>query len=120
MLKANLQALYSSAGGERCGIVLNCETIMELENIHPDPTENFAFETSYLDLPGVTGTWHTHPNTGPNLTLADRKAFLAFPKLNHYIISASEVWQFRVQNGILCNYENSPPRLFKGAALSSD
>lgn len=100
---------------ERCGIVLDSGEVIELHNAHPDPENFFMILEENLVSDSVVGTFHTHPKTGPNLSIEDYFAFKAFPKLLHYIVAKDEIWCFHSINGILCRYENIEiPRLLRG------
>lgn len=97
---------------ERCGIILATGEIIETLNTHPDPYNNFIILEENLLIPGVVATFHTHPRTGPNLSVNDYFAFMAFPKLQHFVIAKDDIWCFHTINGILCRYENVEiPRL---------
>lgn len=91
---------------ERCGVVMESGEVIELENTHPDPQKHFIIMEEDLLKPGVIGTFHTHPTTSANLSVADYYSFLAYPQLVHYILSSTEIWCFHTINGILCRYEN--------------
>lgn len=114
MLKEKLLHFHDPAGPERCGLVLSNMEIVELPNLHLDPMDGFAIEDELIHQPGVVGTWHTHPRTGPNLSVADYRAFLAYPKHCHYVVAATDVWCFSVRNGILLLNENLSPWLSSG------
>jgi len=53
-------------------------------------------------------TWHTHPDSGSNLSPEDYTAFLGWPQLRHYIISEQDVWCFFIRNNlvVLCDEED--------------
>lgn len=106
MLRDELQAKHSSDGPERCGVILSSGEVVEIKNIHYDPMNSFAMPESELLKPEVVATWHTHPITGPNLSVADYKAFLFWPKLKHYIVAASGIWCYEMHDDILVSYEN--------------
>jgi proteasome lid subunit RPN8/RPN11 len=97
----NLKEFHDPNGPERCGIVMSDGRVIELRNLHPDPMDNFAIQNELLFNLDVVATWHTHPRTGPNLTVADYKAFMAHPRLRHYVVSASEIWCFEMSGDIL-------------------
>ena len=100
---------------ERCGIILDSGEAVEVKNIHPDPENCFQIAVEELDRNDVVGTFHTHPSTGPNLSVADYWAFRSYPDLRHYIVSKSGLWCFKVSDGTLCRYENPTlPRFPQG------
>lgn len=86
---------------ERCGLILESGELIEIENIHPDPTKYLAMPSSVMDRDGIIGTWHTHPNTSPNLSVEDYHWFTSYPELNHYIVGNFETWRYYVENGAL-------------------
>lgn len=102
---SKLQALWKYAP-EKVGLILLDHSIVELENIHPDPWHNFqlepsGFEKTYLHYPcKVKATWHTHPLTSANLSVEDYLLFLHLPeRWFHYIISKDEVRCYYTQAG---------------------
>lgn len=98
--------LHDPNGPELCGVILADGTVKSLPNIHPDPRDNFSMDASDFDDPNIVATWHTHPRTGPNLTVEDYRAFVQFPRLRHYIISATEIWCYRMDGAILVRDDN--------------
>lgn len=86
---------------ERCGLILEGEVFIEIENIHPEPARFLMFEEQEMRRDGIIGTWHTHPNTSPNLSVEDYRWFTSYPELNHFIISTFETWRYYVENGAL-------------------
>ncbi len=107
MSAEKLSKFHSPDGPERCGVILSTGDVLELENVHPEPQDSFAILESELLREGVVGTWHTHPRTGPNLTVEDYKAFSEWPQLKHYVVAAQEIWCFQVENGILLKCEST-------------
>lgn len=101
-----LFALHNPNGPERCGVILTDGSILELDNIHPDPNNGFAMDPTLLDTTGVVASWHTHPTTGPNLSIADFKAFKSYPHLLHYVVAETEIWCFGISGDILLAYDN--------------
>lgn len=106
MLEQALRQQYNAPGPEACGVILKGGEVVLCENLHPDPENFFALEISKITQPDVVATWHTHPKSGPNLSIADYRAFSAFPRLRHFIVSYKETWCFYVKNGILIRDEN--------------
>lgn len=92
---------------ERCGIIYSDGTVKELENLHANPETHFAMLEEEVLAPEVIGTFHTHLHPSANLSVEDYRAFSAYPELQHYIISTTEIWCFHSLNGILCRYENT-------------
>lgn len=90
---------------ERCGIILKGFQFIEVPNIAPDPYNFCAWETHHLSATDIIGTWHTHPNTTPNLSCEDYRLFSRYPYLKHYIIAEKETWSFFMEDGVLlCNH----------------
>jgi len=88
---------------ERCGFVLTTGEILEAENIHNNPAEEFEicpseFE-SYTDR--VAAVWHSHPITNANLSLADYDTFDNFRNLTHIIVGQHEVISYKFKNSVL-------------------
>ena len=99
---------YWSPVIERCGFVLPSGTIIEVPNTHPNPTTNFAFAESYFKkFDNAIATWHTHPSTGPNLSVEDYRSFLSHPEVFHYIVGDGKVWGFYVKDNRVLRYEDS-------------
>lgn len=97
---------------ERCGFILNNGEIIEVENIHPQP--HLAFEINadvvikYRD--SACASWHTHPSTGPNLSVEDYLLFCQWPQWFHYIVSENDVWCYYIKdNRVILHDENDPP-----------
>ena len=86
---------------ERCGLILEGNTFVEIENIHPDPDNFLMFAEEEMHRGGIIGTWHTHPNSTPNLSVEDFHWFTKYPELDHYIIGNFETWKYYVENGAL-------------------
>lgn len=120
MLRDKFSAVFDAKGPERCGVILASGQIAEMPNIHPDPMNAFAFDASVLNSPDVVATWHTHPTTGPNLSVEDYRMFQQHPRLGHLIISASDVWLFIVNDDILVRYGNPTSWLSERAAFRPD
>lgn len=97
----NLEQFLTTDGPERCGVILDTGEVLEIPNVHPDPSDAFAMPVEVLTASNVVATWHTHPRSGPNLSVADYFAFTSQPRLRHYIVSASGTWSFGMVSGIL-------------------
>lgn len=94
---------------ERCGLLLRDGTIVDIENIAEDPTIGFKMHpaqlVAFIDTGEVVATWHTHPDTDPNLSGEDYAAFHAWPDLCHKIVGRRDgkviVTTFKVENGLV-------------------
>lgn len=93
--------LHNPDGPERCGVILDDRTILEIPNIHPDPTKAFSMPSEALEAANVIASWHTHPTTTANLSVADYKAFHRWPRLRHYVVAATEIWCYGMSGDIL-------------------
>jgi len=75
---------------ERCGLLLSGGEVVELPNIAEDPKTSFELDPEavleHLMTGNVRGTWHTHPDTDPNLSGEDYLCFLGWPDLEHVVI----------------------------------
>ena len=58
---------------ERCGLILNSGKAVEITNIAPEPEQSYEMDPKEV-LPYLTGddkvvgTWHTHPQSSPQLS----------------------------------------------------
>lgn len=102
-----LFALHQPNGPERCGVILDDGSILELENVHPDPVNYFAMDKAAVDASNVVATWHTHPRTGPCLSVGDFRSFVSMPRLLHYIVAATEIWCYGMSGDILLSHDNN-------------
>lgn len=106
MLKDNLRK-YHNTSCERCGVITEEGTIVELDNLHPDPINFFRMDIT--NHSGVVATWHTHTGSNFNLSIEDYRTFMAHPDLCHYIVSAFEVQCYRTVNGTLVSDNDYNP-----------
>jgi len=90
---------------ERCGLILKDGTVVEITNIAEDTRIGYRMDPSEV-LPYVeelAGTWHTHPDTDPNLSGEDYSGFLMWPDLMHSIVGFRNgkvvVTRYRVEDG---------------------
>ena len=88
---------------ERCGLVLKNGRLIETENTHEDPIKGFRIDARELlkHEDNLAGTWHTHPGMSANLSNEDRKGFLQWPHLTHYIIGTDGVRSYVVEDGMV-------------------
>lgn len=108
----DLLNLIDKDGDEVCGVILKDGTVQVRKNLHPEPRDNFAMECEDFDDPNITATFHTHPRGTPNLTMADYRSFVQFPRLKHFIIGKAEIWCYRMDGDILVLDDNYySPRL---------
>ncbi len=108
-MRDTLIDLYlEGAAEERCGFVLEDGTLVEISNVHSEPTKGFRMDPfellQHLDDP-LVGTWHTHPDGDPNLSQEDYAGFLNWPHLKHYIVGTLDgeptVEAFEVVDGLV-------------------
>lgn len=92
---------------ERCGLILKDGSIAEIENIAEDRTLGYRMNPAAVIalLDHTVGTWHTHPDTDPNLSGADYSSFLDWPDLEHSIIGWRNgkvaITKYRVERGLV-------------------
>ena len=94
---------------ERCGLILKNGEIVELNNLADTPNLSFEMDLEaalpYLDDDSVAATWHTHPDSDPNLSGEDYSCFLSWPDLEHVIIGPRDgvvtVLRYRVDTGLV-------------------
>lgn len=94
---------------ERCGLVFEDGSTVEIKNIANNPVTSYEMDPQealpHLTEGKVTGTWHTHPDASPQLSGEDYKGFLGWPKLQHHIIGVvdgkTEVKTYKVENGLV-------------------
>lgn len=94
---------------ERCGIVLRDGRIIELKNRSANGADEFVMDLEEFegDHGEIVATWHTHPTTGPNLSVMDYLLFQSKPKWFHYIVAEQEVWCYAVKNGKVLVYDDN-------------
>jgi proteasome lid subunit RPN8/RPN11 len=92
---------------ERCGVILQDMTVVELSNLSPNPTEGFEMDIEQVLALKPIATWHTHPKTSANLSAPDYLLYLQHPDLWHYIVgSAGETWCYFVEDGVVLLHED--------------
>lgn len=83
--------LHDPGAVERVGIILNGAEVVELNNVHCEPSQGFHIDVAEL-LPfmeTISGTWHTHVGVTATSDPSedDIQFFLRWPELQHTIIS---------------------------------
>lgn len=94
-----LKTKYSDEGIERGGYIKSNGEVVEVENVHPNKIEGFAFSCDDLDMlenEDVIATFHTHPNGVSNLTKEDSVAFRNWSDFLHFIIGKDGIMCYRV------------------------
>jgi len=93
---------YNHLGEESCGFVLP-EGIVSVKNRSKKPYDEF--EMSEKDIikfeDKAIGTWHTHPKSNCNLSVADYLCFLAFPEWAHYIYDGDHLAKYTVRGDVV-------------------
>jgi len=92
---------------ERCGFILKDDTVVEITNVAKDKTLGYEMDPhevlEYVD--DAVATWHTHPDTDPNLSGEDYSGFLSWPDMEHVIVGRRDgevvVVRYRVQHGLV-------------------
>lgn len=107
MLHKELLTLYSPDGNERVGFILRDNSVVEVENTHPIPSQ--YFDVSAKDLieycDHAIASFHTHPGHNNNLSVNDQQAFLAWPHLIHYIIGCDGIQAYVVKKNMVVKIE---------------
>lgn len=90
---------------ERCGFILKGNRIVEVMNVHPEPTKGFEIAPDAIvrHEDELKATWHTHPDGSSALSERDYACFLAWPHLDHYIVSREGVRCYQVKDGVVLN-----------------
>lgn len=99
----SLLNFYSNSGPERVGLIMEDNSIIEVENLNPDPNAGFIVRAEEMVKPGVVGTWHTHPGLPKNLSSVDYIGFCNWPGLTHYIVGSDGVAKYVVRDGMVIN-----------------
>lgn len=88
---------------EKCGLILRDGTILDVENIYPDPTEGFQIPAKDMidNEDQMVATWHTHPGKTANLSEMDYNGFKQWPTLTHYVIGTDKVREFVVDGELV-------------------
>lgn len=97
----------TKSSNERCGLILDDGTIIEVPNICNEPEHGFEISpTSIFPIEDrIVGTWHTHPDGTTNLSDDDYYGFLNWPDWKHYIISNDEIACYIVQDGAVMKHD---------------
>lgn len=91
---------------EYCGVIRADGTVLQLPNVHTEPTRGFEIDPrAFLEQleAGAVATWHTHPAADPNLSEEDMNGFRQWPQLLHHIVGIRDgektVVTFKVLEG---------------------
>lgn len=82
---------------ERCGVISPSGEIRDCANLADDPRDQFRF--SLADLEAVGATWHTHPASSSNLSIADYWFFMQWKEMLHFVVSVDHVQCYAVTDG---------------------
>jgi len=101
--------LHKGDTEERCGLILKDGTVVDIPNVADDPKTSFEMDLAaaieHLDADTVAATWHTHPESDPNLSGEDYSCFLSWPDLEHVIVGILDgktvVRRYRVEQGLV-------------------
>lgn len=99
-LKRKLKAADTE---ERCGLILKGGKVIDVPNLHADPTQGFRIDGAVMleHEEKLVGTWHTHPKTPALLSQEDYTGFLNWPDLTHYIIGQDTIRAYKVEHGVI-------------------
>jgi proteasome lid subunit RPN8/RPN11 len=83
---------------ERCGFVMKTGEVLELENVHPEPTLGFRISPAEVvkHCNEAAATWHTHEERAYP-SGADFLTFVNWPNLVHYIVGSDGVRCYKVE-----------------------
>lgn len=101
---------FYGPGPERIGFILQDGEIVETKNVCHDPDNGFDFrgEDLHRYSDDAYGAFHTHPDVKSTLTEEDRKSFLDYPHLKHFIIGMDGVAVYEVKNGSVVHAASYP------------
>ena len=70
---------------ERCGLITKGGKLVEIDNIHDTPELGYRMDPKQVlaHLDDAIATWHTHPDSDPNLSQEDYAGFSQWPRLKH-------------------------------------
>ena len=87
---------------ERCGFVMADGSVIEVENIHPQPHRGFLMSAAaVLQAEEAVAIWHTHPTESSALSHEDYRGFLQWPDMTHIIIGTDQVRVYQVVDGFV-------------------
>lgn len=99
--------LYQSElnGDERCGVVLNDGTIVELPNRSSSPSNSFSMLESDFEpyREQAIATWHTHPRGPNNLSIDDYNTFVELEDYYHLILTHQSISLYKTIDGHVMN-----------------
>lgn len=95
---------------EMCGFVLKNRRVVQLKNVHPEPTQGFEIDPAdtmrYMDR--LKGIWHTHPKADAVFSGEDKLCMEQWPDLAHYVVGQDGVRKYIVKNGAVLNANYTP------------
>lgn len=92
---------------ERCGLITARGRVIEIDNVHTSPELGYRMDPKQVleHLDKTVATWHTHPDSDPNLSQEDYAGFSQWPALKHYIVGMREgkptVDAFEIKKGVI-------------------
>ena len=94
----SLQNLYTTEGNEKGGFISFDFEIVECQNCHIEPENNFTYNFDDLDRLETYGwaTFHTHINKSSNLSKEDYDSFQNWYDLIHFIIGNDGISCYKV------------------------
>jgi len=90
---------------EVCGFVADDWDIIHMTNVSVDPKRGFAMDPDQmLDVlvsqsRNAFGIWHSHPSGRGYPSKEDHTIFLLYPAMRHFIVTAMNVWEWRMTDG---------------------
>lgn len=97
-LFTNLQNLYTTTGNEKGGYITSDFQIVECQNCHIEPENNFTYNFEAMDKLETEGwaTFHTHVDKSSNLSKEDYDSFQNYYDLIHFIIGNDGISCYKV------------------------
>lgn len=101
---------YYDGDEERCGFILDDGSIVELKNVHPEPTNGFEIDGEDIlrYISRLESIWHTHPGAGSVLSGEDKLCMEMWPQATHIIVGADGISTYKVSNGAVLSEDFLP------------
>lgn len=105
-----LVSIVHSFDREKCGFILLSGIIIEVDNIHENPINNFAIadkDIDYYVLDNIAAFWHSHIENDSNLSIPDYKSFLKYPNHYHVIFCYNDFTIYKVRNNLVIRVDHA-------------
>ena len=104
-----MSSKFWSPFSERCGFILKDGTLVEVPNIHQEPSNFFTIDSEEIKkhLDQIECFWHSHLDDNLNLSLDDYLSFLAYPDQRHRIYNSKDEYaEYYVRRNFVLREEN--------------